>query len=131
VVSFLATRAIVFTADPSIRFDPTARSLRSADEALGDAGLHTNTGTKNRASGEPIPRAALRTRAAPGNGKRRCASSADWLSDPVCIARRAEKIASTRAPNFWPLVCGRCGVNASGSWSQGVPSTRAANAASP
>jgi hypothetical protein len=40
---------------------------KGADEALGDAGQHKNTGNKNRASGVPIPRAALRS----GNPRKR------------------------------------------------------------
>jgi hypothetical protein len=50
---FLATRSVEFDADHHVQavvwleLAPTAR-LRGADEALGDAGLHTNTGYSRR-----------------------------------------------------------------------------------
>jgi hypothetical protein len=52
-VPFLATRLVEFSSRPSpqavvwLELVPTARP-RGADEALGDAGLHTNTGYARR-----------------------------------------------------------------------------------
>ena len=39
-----------------VGFETVPRAPIGANEDRGDAGLHINTGNKNRASGEPIPR---------------------------------------------------------------------------
>jgi hypothetical protein len=76
----------------------------------------SKTGNKQFAgSGAPIPPRGLESRAAPGSGKRRTSSATGLAASLDVFVRRAEKIASTRAPKFFgSLVSGQRRANALG-----------------